>query len=223
MKETWKAIKGFEGLYEVSNFGRVKSLERYVENNGGLQKRHEKVLKQSYTSRHLSVVLCKDGKTYPRLVHRLVAIAFIPNPDKKPVVDHIDTNPANNNVNNLRWVTVQENCLNPLTRINNSESKKGHPYYGRPLTDEEKLKISRALNGRTLSEDHKNALSKAHKNSKKAKQTSLENIKKARDANIGRKTSEETKDKIRQKLKGVHKGRSWKVIDGKRVWFTKGD
>lgn len=120
----WKSIKGFEGFYEVSNTGEVKALERLVENNGSPQHKHEKILKQGGTGRYKMVSLCKDGKVYPRTVHRLVAEAFIPNPDNKPNVDHIDTNPLNNNVDNLRWVTQSENGLNPLTRKNLSEARK---------------------------------------------------------------------------------------------------
>lgn len=177
MDEVWKAVDGFYGLYEVSNKGRVKALERTVMNNGGLQRKHEKILRINYSNnRHGQVVLCKDGKTYPRLVHRLVAIAFIPNSENKPVVDHIDTNPRNNCVENLRWVTVQENCLNPLTRINNSKSKMGHPFRGRELTKEERAKIANALRGRKLSEEHRKKLSEAHKNSPKAIEASKRNI-----------------------------------------------
>lgn len=177
MREVWKAVEGFCGLYEVSNEGRVKALERLVMNNGGLQRKHERILKINYrNNNHGMVVLCKDGKTYPRLVHRLVASAFIPNPDNKPVVDHIDTDVHNNRVENLRWVTVQENCLNPRTRIKNSKAKMGHPYRGRKLTDEERAKISDALRGRKLSEEHRRKLSEAHRNSPKAKEASMRNL-----------------------------------------------
>ena len=224
MHEIWKSVLGFEGLYEVSNLGRVKALERLVINNGGLQRKHERILKQhsSEKRRHCTVVLCKDGKTYPKLVHRLVATAFIPNPDGKPVVDHIDTNPFNNCVDNLRWVTVQENCNNPLTRQHGSDAKKGHPYWGRALTMAERAKIASAHRGRTLTEEHKDNLSKAHRNSKKAMEVSKQNIKKAQQANIGTHHSDETKEKIRAKLTGVHKGKSWKIVDGKRVWYERG-
>ena len=220
MKELWKEIEGFEGLYEVSNMGRVKALDRYVMNNGGLQHKAERILRQNIQKGgHCMVVLCKDGKTYPKLVHRLVAIAFIPNPQNKPVVDHIDTDPTNNKVENLRWATVKENANNPLSRVNNSKSKKGHPYYGRPLTKEERRKISDAHKGKKLTEEHKKALSNAHKG-KKASEKHREAVSRAKK---GHDVSAETRDKIREKLKGVHKGKSWRIEGGKRVWYTKTD
>lgn len=220
MKELWKEIEGFEGLYEVSNMGRVKALDRYVMNNGGLQHKAERILKQNIQkNKHCMVVLCKNGKTYPKLVHRLVAIAFIPNPQNKPVVDHIDTDPTNNKVENLRWATVKENANNPLSRVNNSKSKKGHPYYGRPLTEEERKKISDAHKGKKMTEEHKKALSNAHK----GKKTSEKHREAVSRAKKGHEVSAETRDKIREKLKGVHKGKSWRIEGGKRVWYTKTD
>lgn len=158
MIEQWKEIKGFEGLYEVSNTGKVKALERKVMNNGGLQKRHEKILKPSKSKYYLSVVLCKDGKTYPKTIHRLVAEAFISNPENKPVVDHIDANTENNCVDNLRWVTQKENCLNPITRKNNSLSKMGHKGYLTHHTEESKKKMSEKAKGRKLTEEQKKHL-----------------------------------------------------------------
>ena len=160
MVEEWKPVANYEGLYEISSFGRVKALERLVMNNGGLQRKHEKILKQNKQS-HCMVVLCKDGKTKPFLVHRLVADAFIPNPDNKPVVDHIDTDPYNNYVDNLRWCTVQENCMNPLTRKHNSESKKGHKCYLSHHSEETKKKLSEMKKGIPLSEEHKQKLKEA--------------------------------------------------------------
>lgn len=215
MKEIWKPIRGYENLYEVSNLGRVKALERYVQNNGGAQKRHEMILKQSGKF-HFGVTLCKDGKTKRKTVHRLVAEAFIPNPENKPVVDHIDTNPKNNRVDNLRWVTIQENAMNPLTRINNSNSKKGHPCYNsKPMSEETKEKIRQARIGRKASEATKAKLRASHL----GKSATDETRKKLSQVKKGHPVSAETRTKIAEKVKGVHKGMRWKVIDGKRVWY----
>lgn len=161
--EEWRPIKNFEGKYEISSFGRVKSLARTVVHRNRTQPKSERILKNRINQRgYCVVVLCKDNKTYPNLVHRLVAETFIPNPLNKPVVDHIDTDRQNNKVENLRWVTTKENCLNPLTRKKSSQSKKGHPYWGRKLTEEERNKISKALTGRKVSEETREKLRKAH-------------------------------------------------------------
>lgn len=162
MKEEWVDIKGFEGMYAVSNIGRVKALERTITNGGKVQKRKEKILKPNYSQRYLCVILCKEGRTYPKLVHRLVAEAFIPNIENKPIVDHKDTNYRNNAVENLRWVTQKENCLNPITRKKNSESKKGHKCYLKNHSEETKKKLSEMKKGKKLSEEHKKKISEAH-------------------------------------------------------------
>lgn len=123
--EEWKDIEGYEGLYKVSSFSRIKSLKRIVNNNGGIKILKERVLKgRKINNRYLSVSLCKDGKQKTYLIHRLVAQAFIPNPDNKPYVDHINTNIYDNRVENLRWCTQKENCNNPLTKIKHINSIK---------------------------------------------------------------------------------------------------
>ena len=164
MSVEWKPVKGFEGLYEVSSSGEVKALERFVINNGSPSRKREKILKQG-SGKYAMVSLCKDGKAYPFLVHRLVAEAFIPNPLNKPNVDHIDTNPRNNNVNNLKWVSQKENCLNPLTRKHISESKIGHEYWGigSNLSDEARERIRQSRLGKKASEETRRKLSESHK------------------------------------------------------------
>ena len=103
-KEIWKPVVGFEGVYEVSNTGKVKSIKRYG-TKGGLLNQY--VDKDGY----MKVVLHKDNIPHYFTVHRLVAIAFIKNPKNKTTVDHIDCNRKNNSVENLRWVTAKENAL----------------------------------------------------------------------------------------------------------------
>lgn len=108
MEEIWKDIKGYEGLYQVSSFGRVKSLER-VDRIG--RKKHGKFLKEHINSGgYFNVALYSkySVKKY-LLIHRLVAQAFIPNPNDYPQVNHIDENKINNNVDNLEWCTSEYN------------------------------------------------------------------------------------------------------------------
>ena len=127
MEEVWKDVIGYEGLYLVSNLGRVKSLERVRWNGRTWCKfkgciMHLRISNQGY----MMVGLCKDSKQHNCLVHRLVACAFIPNPEGKSEVDHIDTNPRNNCVTNLRWVTSRENSNNPLTLQHHPRTNTNH-------------------------------------------------------------------------------------------------
>lgn len=110
--EEWRDIQGYEGLYQVSNYGSVKSIDRILPNG---KNRKGKVLYVHLINGYPTVSLCKNNKQHNHKIHRLVAQSFIPNPDNKPCVDHIDANRANNNVINLRWVTYQENNNSPLS------------------------------------------------------------------------------------------------------------
>ena len=111
MQEIWKDIEGYEGFYQVSNKGRVKSLKRKICSNSNHKYNtlSEKLLKLSGGGKYIQVILCKDGKTSAKLVHRLVAQAFIPNPNNYPVINHKDENKKNNDVRNLEWCTYKYN------------------------------------------------------------------------------------------------------------------
>lgn len=108
--EIWKSVVGYEGIYEVSNLGRVRSIDRYVNNKSGKQIRKGKLLKihKSYRG-YLRVILSKECKIRYLFVHKLVAQAFIPNPNNYEQIDHLDGDKTNNNANNLEWVTPKEN------------------------------------------------------------------------------------------------------------------
>ena len=124
--EIWKPIKGYEGLYEISNCGRVKSLPK--SDGNGCRERFLKfdINKNNHTS-YYRVTLSKDGKTKRYLVHRLVAETFIPNTENKPHINHIDFNGTNNCVENLEWVTHSENMIHSQKagRLDTIHSKAG--------------------------------------------------------------------------------------------------
>ena len=117
INEIWKEVVGYEGLYQVSNLGRVKALPKDAWNGKGHFKTKERILKVFLQKDYERVHLHKDGKCSNKRVHRLVAEAFIDNPENKPYVDHINTIRNDNRVDNLRWVTHKENMNNPLTII----------------------------------------------------------------------------------------------------------
>lgn len=115
--EEWRAVSGYQGYYEVSNYGRVRSLPRCsIDKLGRIHCQLGNILHQ-YNSRSKNwkqVVLRFDGKYKNMQVHRLVAEAFIPNPENKPQVNHIDGNPENNCISNLEWVTPKENTQHAI-------------------------------------------------------------------------------------------------------------
>lgn len=127
--EIWKPVVGYEGLYEVSNKGRVKSLKRTIERGYKYAKQivKECILKQMQCNGYLFVNLYKGGIRKRHYVHVLVAESFIPNPDKKPQVSHIDESRDNNCLDNLEWVTGLENCNMPFHRKRISEGLLKHP------------------------------------------------------------------------------------------------
>lgn len=127
--EEWRDVKGYEGVYQVSNLGNIKRLERisnfnsinqYKEYkvNRNIKERIKKVTKNQCG--YYQTVLYKEGKKKNALVHRIVAEAFLPNIENKRTVNHIDGNKLNNNVNNLEWATYSEQ----LIHLNNVLGKK---------------------------------------------------------------------------------------------------
>lgn len=114
-EEIWKDIPGYEP-YQASNFGRIRNGKKGKTENC---KKLGTPLKTRITARGYEELKLSVNKVRVHmLVHRLVALAFIPNPDNKQFVDHIDTNKLNNNASNLRWTTISENANNPNTMVN---------------------------------------------------------------------------------------------------------
>ena len=122
--ERWRDIEGYEGLYQVSSCGRVKSLGRYKISKGGSNVYiKERIFKpKTLATGYLLIALCKEGDTKQFSIHRLVAEAFIPNPENLPQVNHKDEVKVNNYVSNLEWCTSKYN-INYGTR-NERASKK---------------------------------------------------------------------------------------------------
>ena len=127
IKEIWRDIEGYEGLYQVSNFGRVKSLNYR-------RTCKEKLLK-AYKDKegYLHVSLCKDGKTKTYSIHRLVAQEFIPNPYNLPQVNHKDENKTNNRVYNLEWCSVKYNINYGTRNKRQSESRTNYTKFSKQV------------------------------------------------------------------------------------------
>lgn len=121
--EEWKDIEGYEGLYQISNLGRVKSLKRQIKRkNGVIYCTNEKILKGSNNGLNYFKVQLRDKNSNKKYayIHRLVAKHFIPNPQNKPCINHLDCNPSNNRVENLEWCTKKENT-DYMIKLNRNE------------------------------------------------------------------------------------------------------
>jgi len=141
VKEIWEDIPNYEGYYQASTLGRIKSLDRYVKGNtidgcrfirGTILKQATKITNANYKRKEVS--LCKNGKCKSIFVHRLVLKTFISNPLKKRCVNHKDSNPCNNVLSNLEWVTHKENTQHA---INNGRYNR--KYKNRSDKDDQKI------------------------------------------------------------------------------------
>ena len=147
-QEQWKPIQEFNGEYEVSNLGRVRSMKRYYGVVGRIMP--QTIQRKGY----YAVTLWMNNKAYCRKVHRLVIEAFTPNPDNLPCINHIDGNKLNNHVSNLEWCTYQANMQHAV------RTGLTHPHQ---WTDEERKQISERNKGQRVSDEQRAKLSAAMK------------------------------------------------------------
>ena len=119
MIEVWKEIRGYEGMYECSNHGNIRSLTRTIIRNTGIaERKNGRVLAQSKNKNgYLQVALWKNGKRKVAYVHRIVADTFLETDDERTYVNHKDGNRLNNRVDNLEWVTASENELHSYNKL----------------------------------------------------------------------------------------------------------
>ena len=138
-KQIWKDIEGYEGLYQVSNTGKVRSL-----NYKGTGKK--KIWKYAITiNTYKQIALYKNGEIKYYYIHRLVALAFIPNPNNYPVINHKDENPDNNAVWNLEWCTQEYNI-----NYGNCRKKMSKAHKGKQFTEERRKKLNEGMKRRNL-------------------------------------------------------------------------
>lgn len=152
--EEWRDVKGYEGIYMVSNLGNLK------------RKHKEEWVKKSFVidkaTGYNRVTLYKNGVSKIKYIHRLVAESFIDNPDNKSEVDHINTIRTDNRVENLRWATRKENRNNPLTieKLRIAFTGENSPHFGKKRSKETCSNISNALKNSSLNKNKTGILCK---------------------------------------------------------------
>lgn len=146
-KQIWKDISGYEGKYQVSNTGRIRSLNYKRTGKTKILK-----IREDKNDGYKRVMLFKNGKYKAYLVHRLVAQAFIPNPNSYPIINHKDENRSNNYYKNLEWCTYEYNNNYGDKNERISKSRKGKQF-----TDEHRKNLSEACKGRYAGEKNPKA------------------------------------------------------------------
>lgn len=164
--EEWRKIEGLDGCYEISSYGRVRSLDRVLVVNGQNRFYKGKVLKPfANWNGYLKIVVAYKGKDHRLSIARLVAQHFVDNPDDKPEVNHIDFNKTNNHVSNLEWVSREENLshaqanrnLNPDRRLARQVRSQIRQDYTRGYTAREISRVYKITQARVYKIGKKNS------------------------------------------------------------------
>lgn len=124
MNEYWKDIPGYENIYQASSFGRIRTKEGKTTftKRHGIRHWNQRVLKQKSDKQgYKRVELWKNGEHKTRTVHQLVALTFLDNPSRKPLINHKDCNPSNNSIDNIEWATYRENLIHAYENKLNQE------------------------------------------------------------------------------------------------------
>ena len=132
--EVWKAIPGYEGIYEVSDIGRVRSVDRIVTYCDGTEHLHKgRILKAAPDKNGYYRVVLSNVRHVNRIVHRLVAMAFIPNPNNLPFINHKDENKQNNRVENLEWCSEEYNVNYGTGLARRIKNQRNSPSQSKPI------------------------------------------------------------------------------------------